>query len=186
MLNKVREFKKEAKGAKATGFTIIEVMIVLAIAGLIMAIVFVAIPQLQRNTRNTTAKDVLNRVKAEMDSYSTNNNGNYPKNVAEFGNVVGGAAIAAGTSFTSHYLSNVGVTDPKTGTPFGFNFIASGTFTLPIDVTAPATARVVNYYYNAKCSGETVILGSGTAVASRNYAMAVYLEGGAIYCADNQ
>jgi len=35
------------------GFTIIEVMIVLAIAGTILAIVFIAVPALQRNTRNT-------------------------------------------------------------------------------------------------------------------------------------
>lgn len=35
------------------GFTIIEVLIVLAIAGLIMLIVFLAVPALQRNSRNT-------------------------------------------------------------------------------------------------------------------------------------
>lgn len=34
------------------GFTIIEVLIVLAIAGLIMLIVFLAVPALQRNSRN--------------------------------------------------------------------------------------------------------------------------------------
>ena len=38
------------------GFTIIEVMIVLAIAGLILLIVFLAVPALQRNGRNTTKK----------------------------------------------------------------------------------------------------------------------------------
>ena len=38
------------------GFTIIEVMIVLAIAGLIMLIVFLAVPALQRNQRNTARK----------------------------------------------------------------------------------------------------------------------------------
>ena len=35
------------------GFTIIEVLIVLAIAGLILLIVFMAVPALQRNSRNT-------------------------------------------------------------------------------------------------------------------------------------
>jgi prepilin-type N-terminal cleavage/methylation domain-containing protein len=38
---------------RAEGFTIIEVLIVLAIAGLIMLIVFLAVPALQRNQRNT-------------------------------------------------------------------------------------------------------------------------------------
>ena len=43
------------------GFTIIEVLIVLAIAGLIMLIVFLAVPALQRNSRNTQRKnDVAN------------------------------------------------------------------------------------------------------------------------------
>lgn len=38
---------------KDSGFTIVEVMIVLAIAGLIILIVFLAVPALQRNSRNT-------------------------------------------------------------------------------------------------------------------------------------
>ena len=38
---------------KESGFTIVEVMIVLAIAGLIILIVFLAVPALQRNSRNT-------------------------------------------------------------------------------------------------------------------------------------
>ncbi|HSW37398.1 MAG TPA: type II secretion system protein [Candidatus Saccharimonadales bacterium] len=40
----------------AAGFTIIEVLIVLAIAGLILLIVFLAVPALQRNGRNTTKR----------------------------------------------------------------------------------------------------------------------------------
>ena len=38
---------------RAEGFTIIEVLIVLAIAGLILLVVFLAVPALQRNARNT-------------------------------------------------------------------------------------------------------------------------------------
>ncbi len=53
MLRKVRQSKKETTGIIVAGFTIIEVMIVLAIAGLIMGIVFVAVPALQRNARTT-------------------------------------------------------------------------------------------------------------------------------------
>ena len=46
---------------RSEGFTIIEVLIVLAIAGLIMLIVFLAVPALQRNSRNTAVKnDVAN------------------------------------------------------------------------------------------------------------------------------
>lgn len=58
MLNKIGK----KLGYKEDGFTIIEVMIVLAVAGLIMAIVLVAIPQLQRSQRNTSRKDTLGRI----------------------------------------------------------------------------------------------------------------------------
>jgi len=42
---------------RTEGFTIIEVLIVLAIAGLILLIVFIAVPALQRNARNTQRKN---------------------------------------------------------------------------------------------------------------------------------
>ncbi len=41
---------------KNEGFTIIEVMIVLAIAALILIIVLLAVPALQRNSKNTTLR----------------------------------------------------------------------------------------------------------------------------------
>jgi len=41
------------KTKREEGFTIIEVLIVLAIAGLIILIVFLAVPALQRNSRNS-------------------------------------------------------------------------------------------------------------------------------------
>lgn len=54
------------------GFTIIEVLIVLAIAGLIMLIVFLAIPALMRSNRNSgRSRDALFIAAARMD-YNTN------------------------------------------------------------------------------------------------------------------
>lgn len=41
---------------KTQGFTVIEVLIVLAIAGLVLTIVFLAVPAMQRNFRNTARK----------------------------------------------------------------------------------------------------------------------------------
>src|SRR5690242_13565320 len=60
------------------GFTIIEVLIVLAIAGLILAIVFLAVPQLQRNSRDNQRQNVGTRLAAELNTYSGNNQGSYP------------------------------------------------------------------------------------------------------------
>ena len=43
------------------GFTIIEVVLVLAIAGLIFLMVFIALPALQRSQRNTQREDDIAR-----------------------------------------------------------------------------------------------------------------------------
>lgn len=57
------------------GFTIIEVMIVLAIAGLIMLVVFLAVPALQRNSRNTGRKSDIGRIANAVSEWQSNNNG---------------------------------------------------------------------------------------------------------------
>lgn len=57
------------------GFTIIEVLIVLAIAGLIMLIVFLAVPALQRNQRNTTRNNEASRIAAAINECVSNRNG---------------------------------------------------------------------------------------------------------------
>jgi len=82
MLHRIRQLKKDSKGLSAAGFTIIEVMIVLAIAGLIMAIVFLAIPGLQRNNRNNQRKADASRMAGLISDYSSNNNGKLPANAA--------------------------------------------------------------------------------------------------------
>lgn len=58
------------------GFTIIEVLIVLAIAGLIMVIVFLAVPALQRNSRNTQRTNDVARIAGAINECTNNNNGN--------------------------------------------------------------------------------------------------------------
>ena len=51
------------------GFTIIEVVLVLAIARLIFLMVFIALPALQRSQRNTQRRQDLSRIKAAVESY---------------------------------------------------------------------------------------------------------------------
>lgn len=63
---------------KQSGFTIIEVLIVLAIAGLILLIVFLAVPALQRNSRNTQARNEAASVLGGVNEFITNNNGKLP------------------------------------------------------------------------------------------------------------
>jgi prepilin-type N-terminal cleavage/methylation domain-containing protein len=57
------------------GFTIIEVLIVLAIAGLIMLVVFLAVPALQRNSRNTQRRADVSGVLGAISETVANKNG---------------------------------------------------------------------------------------------------------------
>ena len=65
-------------GTNKKGFTIIEVVLVLAIAGLIFLIVFLAVPALQRARRDTQRKNDVGRFIAQLEQYAGNNNGDYP------------------------------------------------------------------------------------------------------------
>jgi prepilin-type N-terminal cleavage/methylation domain-containing protein len=67
---------------RTEGFTIIEVLIVLAIAGLIMLIVFLAVPALQRNSRNTQRRNDVQASLGSMQEVINNNNGKLPATVA--------------------------------------------------------------------------------------------------------
>lgn len=64
------------------GFTIIEVLIVLAIAGLILLVVFLAVPALQRNSRNTQRKSDVQNMLGALNEYTNNNSGVLPKDQA--------------------------------------------------------------------------------------------------------
>lgn len=74
MLAKLKQRKEE-------GFTIIEVMIVLAIAGLIILVVLLAVPALQRNSRNTTIKNDASAIAATINEFTGSNNGRQPTTV---------------------------------------------------------------------------------------------------------
>ena len=60
------------------GFTIIEVVLVLAIAGLIFLMVFIALPNMQRAQRDTQRRNDYSALSSNMTNYITNNNGKLP------------------------------------------------------------------------------------------------------------
>jgi prepilin-type N-terminal cleavage/methylation domain-containing protein len=65
------------KNNKKPGFTIIEIVIVLAIVGLITAIVFVAVPEAQRSVRDSYRRTYARSVVEAMEEYYKNN-GKFP------------------------------------------------------------------------------------------------------------
>lgn len=158
---------KELYGKKKDeGFTIIEVMIVLAVAGLILVIVLIAIPQLQRNQRNAARKNIVARVSTEVASYAGNNNGALPtlNNNAQTG-ITGG--------FTTRYLTGVNYQDPSTGT----------NYTISTGAGTPTAVGDMRYQTTQVCNGESPV---ATGANARNYTLSVFLEGGATYCVDNR
>ena len=65
------------------GFTIIEVLIVLAIAALILLVVFLAVPNLQRSQRNNGRKAEAARFSTSVTDFVGNNQGALPQTAAD-------------------------------------------------------------------------------------------------------
>ena len=72
------------KSSKEKGFTIIEVVLVLAIAGLIFLVVLLALPALQRNQRDTARRQDVGKVVSALQSYMTDNKNVLPTTTASF------------------------------------------------------------------------------------------------------
>lgn len=135
------------------GFTIIEVMIVLAIAGLIMLIVFLAVPALQRNSRNTQRKNDVSNIAAAVNEWSQNNKGNLPTADAE---VVTAEALAKP----------------------GF-FAASGKYYAPTPTTGTANDATVDtykLYMGAKCGTSGTTANSALPGSKRSFVVLYAVE----------
>lgn len=139
----LRKLKKNNQG-----FTIIEVMIVLAIAGLILLIVLLAVPALQRNSRNTAIKNDASAVSAGVNEFKSNNDGSPPTGISA--TTVSGAAGSA--NVTIKLQGGTGVS--ATATP------AVGAIGYALAAACPGTtasARTVAIYYPVETSaGSTV------------------------------
>lgn len=95
------------------GFTVIEIMIVLAIAGIILLIVFLAVPALQRNSRNTQGRNDVQIYMGAVTEWSTNNNGKIPSSNGE----IAAVNLLANTSFMTEPTTNSGFTGSDNATP---------------------------------------------------------------------
>lgn len=150
---------------RSEGFTIIEVMIVLAIAALILVVVLVAIPQLQRNQRNQARQSIAARIVTEINNYAGNNNGRYP-----------GAEEVEWGGFVARYLDDDSTADPLTGDNIGSGTAFDAEAAIPDLEPGEAVYRTGRI-----CNGEASEEGE-----TRNFSYQVALEGGAVYCLDNR
>ena len=143
---------------KQQGFTIIEVVLVLAIAGLIFLMVFIALPALQRNQRDTQRRNDAGRLVTAVNNYQTNTKGNIPLTEAAIDGAV------------TQYLSE-GFIDPSEG---NYNVNIG---TAPNAVPARG---VMLYYPGSKCSATTS--DADASGGARQFAIRITMEGGGVYC----
>ena len=92
------------------GFTIIEVVLVLAIAGLIFLMVFVALPSLQAGQRDTARKNDVGAVATAVSNYTANNRGAFPT-TAQLTNYAKNISTNSTAPVVADYKATITVTE---------------------------------------------------------------------------
>ena len=187
------------------GFTIIEVVLVLAIAGLIFLMVFIALPAMQRSQRNTQRENDLARFMAQITEYQSHNSGNLPfdsgdnmvkfaqryfsdkcevnskgSNYAEMKNCSDEFSDPDGTSY------NI-IRKTSSNSDVAYMHVASGdTYDIDTGGKTGNPNNQVNHYFLAhvgySCGAEgQAVKASGNGIVAVFYVM----EGGQIACQDN-
>ena len=93
------------------GFTIVETLIVLAIAALIITIILIAVPDLQRSGRNTNILHDAQNVASAVQTYEGNNQGAIPTQTTAGVLIVSSGVIVIGTSSGASASAHVQQTD---------------------------------------------------------------------------
>ena len=196
------------KGEIKHGFTIIEVVLVLAVAGLIFVMVFVALPALQRTQRDNTRRDDLMNFVSNVKRYQESNRGALPgssDSLTDTSHVVNvtqasanGNAGKTSTKWAGFYHDYLGdrFVDPD-GEPYklavmlcnnsvtedtactGYKTWLSDLQNTPFG-TEPNDYRIM-VVLQAKCSGTNAVGSSNP----RNFAVVYRLEGSGAYCFDS-
>ncbi len=188
------------------GFTIIEVVLVLGIAGLIFLMMMIALPALQRQERDTERREDITFFLDTVKKFQTNNRGALPgltdNGTDETSEVIvawseEGLADAGKSSWRGFYRDSLG---EKFKDPNGENYRldvlrCGGSITnASCGPTAANAARNISnrqfpndftllVIVQSKCSNDAA---QGVVASSNARKMAVLykLEGGGIYCAD--
>ena len=175
------------------GFTIIEVVLVLAIAGLIFLMVFIALPALQRSQRNTRRRQDLSRFVAAINDYQSNNHGKLPNIPAPSS----GNYADENTDWVKKYIiagSDEGFSDPD-GRYYGFSAqpLTAGAsdengYNVSSTVTSAASAlanhNVITFGSKLYCEKSEGYVNHAS--GDKFFVLLMALEGGSIACYDNQ
>ena len=134
--------------------------------------VFIALPALQRNQRDTQRKNDIGRVLTAVQKYQANNRGNIPSTQdGVSGSFIDSYLLANGDTFS----------DPDGSAYFFWEVpISYGIISRKSSVN-PVGSTVIHVVRQAKCDGESVKAATG----ANNIAFVMVLEGGGKYCVNN-
>lgn len=174
---------------KKNGFTIIEVALVIAIAGLIFLMVFVALPQLQRQQRDSRRRDDILSFLETVKKYQTNNRGALPETDKNLITVAGFKDdVEDGNTWQNFYNDYLGnsFTDPD-GNFYQLSIRKcrvdgkSGDCQKIEEGTPSSMDHVLHIYVQATCDGSEKAV---TTSNPRNIAVLYRMEGSGMYCAN--
>ncbi len=152
------------------GFTIIEVLIVLAIAALILLVVFLAVPALQRSQRNSARKNDAARVAASVVEYTSNNGNALPTTAAQCTSIKDASAtLSQYSSLAASCIQGTALPGvPAANTMYLEVMAANGT-------AGTATTNVMMLATLASCNGSNAVT---YAAASTKVAVLYTVEAG--------
>lgn len=164
---------------KRKGFTIIEVVLVLAIAGLIFLMVFLALPALQRSQRDTQRKNDLSRAITAVTSYASNNRGSLPDNTNQAWATFVGQYLTPTASDT--FIDPLGAVTGSLSTTYDMTLNTTLASPVVNGVFDATTQNVIYFSEGFTCTTGGAI----TAAGNRKVALRIYLEGGGVNCINN-
>lgn len=144
---------------RQSGFTIVELLIVIVIIGILATLVIVTFSGVQQKARDSERKTDINALAGQLEAAYANN-GYYPG--------LGGFNNAAKRTSLEIRLDEKALADPKTP---GATGVTAGAASVPTE--RPATPTYVYYYTTTGCTE------SGVDEKCTGYALYAYLEGGA-------
>ncbi len=150
------------------GFTIIEVVIVLVIGAIIMLMVFLVVPQLQRSQRDARRQSDARKYLAAVESFASNHNGTYPTSTE-----AGGAPPTAIVANSGAYIVTNEFKDPNTQKPYTISFSVGG---------KTASTDIMRYQRGATCDNNVSKALSGQL---GKVAVVAYQENGGSFCVSN-
>lgn len=149
-----------------SGFTIIEVALVLAIAGLIFLVVFLALPALQKSQRDTARRQDVARIMSALDQYEADHGGDSPFGI-----------FSTDGQSTDDFSGYVGKLSQITAVQVA----TEPEITLCWNDTADQSPNRAWLSVGCTCKDDTATLENATA---KNAALTVRLESGSRYCAN--